>query len=307
MFGKLLRNFLKLIRESDRKENIAFIEEAIVYGRVGFLEHSTVLITKDGKEIPIGDSAAPIFDSAGLVIGAIIIFRDVTMEKESHSLKSDFAYASHQLNTPVTKALWNLESALEEEDAKKIKEKIGIAYQSAKSIQKLNNQLYAISEIDQKIIIPKLEELKLIDVVGEVLEEIKKKCVDCHIAINIEPISPILGLKNNRKMLSRILLEVLENAVVYNKAGGAIDFKTNVQGDGILFEISDTGIGITEEQKTLIFTKFFRGNNFDTTEIIGAGLGLFICRSYVKLLGGKIWFESKKDQGTTFYILLPIK
>ncbi len=307
VLGKPFRNFMKFIRESNRKENVLFIEEAIVYGRTGHMENNTLLIKKDGTEIPVGDSAAPIFDSDGVVSGAIIIFRDIATEKESRSLKSDFAYASHQLNTPVTKALWNLESAMEENDAVKLKEKLAIAYKSTKSIQKLNVQLYSISEIDQKTILPKYENIKLIDLIGEIDKDFKDICKECNVSLNMEPISPILGIKTDPKMLKRILLEITENASFYNKPGGKVDFRTTADENGLLFEIVDSGIGIPAEQETLIFTKFFRGSNFDTTEIIGAGLGLFIAQNYTKLLGGKMWFESKENKGTTFYILLPIK
>jgi len=103
----------------------------------------------------------------------------------------------------------------------------------------------------------------------------------------------------------------------YNRPGGKIDFKITSDENSLLFEVTDTGIGIPAEQQSLVFIKFFRGNNFDTTEIIGAGLGLFISKSYTELLGGKIWFSSegtapavgelKKDKGTTFYITLPVK
>ena len=306
VMNKPFRNFAKLIREYDRKENIAFIEEAIIYGRTSFLGDHTVLIAKDGKEIPVGDSAAPIFDSNGIITGVIIVFRDISMEKESGSLKSDFAYASHQLNTPVTKILWSLENVLNETDSRKIKEKAGIAYQSAKSIQKLNSQLYLISRIDQKVVIPKYENVRLTDLIGEITKDFQNICKKCQITFNIEPISPALGIKTDAKMLERILVEITENATYYNKPGGSINLKTNIQDNNIIFELSDNGIGIAEDQKALIFTKFFRGNNFDTTNIIGAGLGLFIAQNYIKQLGGKIWFSSEKDKGTTFFVSLPL-
>lgn len=305
VLGKPFRSVVKLVRERDRKENIAFIEEAIVYGRTGFLENHTVMLAKDGREVPIGDSAAPIFDASGTVAGAILVFRDVSTEKESSALKSDFAYASHQLNTPVTKTLWNLEGAMEEKDIVKMKEKVGIAYQSAKSIQKLNTQLYVVSEIDQKVIIPRYENSRISDLVTDLIKETEDKCKECQVKITVEPISPVFGLKTDTKILKRILAEIIENGVIYGKPGGKVSIKVNTQEDSVLFEIMDSGIGVDDSQKTLIFTKFFRGNNFDATKIIGAGLGLYIAREYIKLLKGKIWFESEKEKGTTFYVSLP--
>lgn len=306
IIGRPLRDFVKFIRERDRAENIAFIEEAMLFGKAGKIVDNTIIVRKDGIEISVGDSAAPIFDSAGKVSGAIIVFRDVSKEKESRTLKSDFAYASHQINTPVTKVLWNLESALEESDPVRLKEKLNLAYISAKSIQKLTGQLYVVSEIDQKIVAPKFEDIKLVDLVGDVLKFAQEKCQECGVSVEVEPVSPVLGIKTDSKLLKRALSEIIENALVYSKRGGKVNLKTNLRDSEMTFAVFDTGIGITEEQKPLVFTKFFRGNNFDTTQIVGAGLGLFIAKSYVQLLGGKIWFESDKA-GTIFFISLPIK
>jgi two-component system sensor histidine kinase VicK len=73
-----------------------------------------------------------------------------------------------------------------------------------------------------------------------------------------------------------------------------------------LFEIQDSGLGITSEQQPLVFTKFFRGSNFNSTDIMGAGLGLYIAKGCVTLLKGKIWFKSEENKGTTFYVQIPM-
>ena len=308
VMGKPLRQYLKLIREKDRQENITFIEKAIVYGQVGFLENNTVLIRKDGSEIPAGDSAAPIFDYNNIVIGAIIVFRDISKEKEASAFKSDFAYASHQLNTPITKTLWLLESARDESDSFKIKEKIKTAYRAALSIQKLSHQLLAVSEIDQKIIIPKWEEIKLTEIFDNILKECETvvKMSGCS-QIEIEPISATTGIKTDPKLMKGAILEIIDNAIKYNKANGKINIKVSIEMDNLLVTISDTGIGIPADQQSLVFIKFFRGNNFDTTEIVGAGLGLFTAREYIKLLKGKIWFNSEIEKGSTFFVQIPLK
>lgn len=151
--GRPFREIIKLLQEQTRKENIAFIEQAMVYGKVEYMEGGAILVKKDATEIPVGDSAAPIFDINKKVTGAIIIFRDATNEKEAQSLRSNFAYASHQLRTPVTEAMWSLESALGESDTAKIKQELNTAYHSMLSVRKLVEQLLEVSEIDQGTII----------------------------------------------------------------------------------------------------------------------------------------------------------
>ncbi len=304
--GRNFRDVLKIYRESDRQENIAFIEEAILYGRTGFMQNHTFLIRKDEKEMPIGDSAAPIFDRSGRVTGAIIIFRDVTEEKETMSFRSDFAYASHQFNTPTTKTLWLLESAMEETDLLKVKEKIKIAHKSALSIQKLSSQLLAISEIDQKVIIPQMENFKLTDLFEKILRNFDGGIKLAGIKMEVSPISAIAGIKTDQKLFNGAMFEIIDNAYKYNKPNGQISVKIEIQDRGILVTVSDTGIGILEDQQSLIFTKFFRGNNFDTTEIIGAGLGLFTAKEYIQLLNGKIWFRSESGKGSTFFVQIPL-
>ncbi len=307
VMGKPLRNFLKFIREYDRSENTAFIEEAIIYGKVGYLENNTFLIVRSGKEIPVGDSAAPIFDENGNVTGAIIVFRNVSQEKESQALKSDFAYASHQLNTPVTKALWSIERALEENDSEKIKEKLSLAYQSTKSTEKLVRELLIVSEIDKELISLEIKKINMADFMDDLRKTIEKEENYPDLKIIFKPISPLLEINSDAKILKQALYEVIKNAIDYSKADGTVSITFDLKEDAMLIVIEDSGIGISPEQQALIFTKFFRGNNFDTTEVVGAGLGLFIAKEYIKLLKGKIWFESEEGKGTTFRITLPIK
>lgn len=305
--GRPFREVIKLIRERDRTENIEFIEDAMVKGQARTMEDHTVLVTKDGKEIPVGDSAAPVLDSSGKVIGGIIIFRDMSKEREARALRSDFAYASHQLRTPVNQALWNLETALEEKNNQKMREDVRVAYLSVQATQKLVNQLLEVSEIDQGTIIPKVEVVRLTNIFDEILNIISVEAKARNITLSVAPISPVISLKTDPKLFKRILLEVLENALYYSSPKSTVNMRTAIQEDGILIEIQDSGIGIPQNQQSLVFTKFFRGENIDATTIIGAGLGLCISREYVRLLKGKMWFKSEENKGTTFYIFFPEK
>lgn len=305
VMAKPLRDFIKFIRERDQKENIVFIEEAMLYGQVRMMEDETVLINKDGRSIPVGDTAAPIFDNRGRVNGAIIVFRDASKEREARALRSDFAYASHQLYTPVNKALWELEVALEEKEPAKIRENLEIAYESTKSVRKLADQLLVVSEIDQRTVVPKIEKARLLDIFTAVLKMIEPTALRQNIKITVSPVSPVLGINTDSKLLQKALFEILDNAVCFSPKNQEVKINATVKNNEIVIEIQDSGIGIPQEQQSLVFTKFFRGSNIPP-QSVGAGLGLFIAREYVKLLKGRVWFKSEIGKGTTFSILLPI-
>lgn len=302
--GKSFREVIKFLREADRSENIEFIEEAMLMAKVFQMQGNTVLVKKDGTETAVGDSAAPIFDVSGNVIGGVIIFRDATEEREFHRLQSDFAYASHQLRTPVTKAIWSIETAQAEKDPAKIQEQLNTAYLSMKSMQKLTSQLLEASELNQGMIVIKKQMVDVNSVITEALKSNKQPITDKNITVTQDLAKKSVLCSTDLKCLTRVVAEVVDNAIIYNKPGGKIEIEVAPDDNGLSIEVTSTGIGINEEQQSLVFTKFFRGSNFDTTTIAGVGLGLYISREYLKLLKGKIWFKSSKDN-TVFTIYLP--
>lgn len=304
--GQPFRSIVKFIRERDRKEDIAFIEDAIVMKSTSFMGEGILLVKKDGSEIAVGDSAAPIIGAEGESEGAIIVFRDASKEIESTHLRSDFVYASHQLRTPVTEALWNIESAMSEENPDKKKEGLRIAHQSVLSIKKLSEDLVAVSEIDQKNIMVHCVPVKLIDVLTDAQKKIETTAKGRDVTISIAPLSPLMAINTDQKLLVRALYEIIENAVIYGAHGNTIEIMVKFEEKVICIEVADHGFGIPEEEQVTIFTKFFRGSNRGK-ENAGDGLGLYIAKAYVTLLGGKIWFKSEVDKGTTFYITLPVE
>ncbi len=111
------------------------------------------------------------------------------------------------------------------------------------------------------------------------------------------------------KLLRMVMQNILSNAVKYTPSGGKIKLTISVSDDkNIKIKISDTGYGIPKNQHSKIFTKLFRADNVRDKDTNGTGLGLYIVKSIVENSGGKIWFESpKENHGTTFYVTMPIK
>jgi len=302
--GRPFRDHVRFIRERDRKENLAFIEEAMLFGETRPMSNSTILVTRDGRELPISDSAAPLFDEEGTVDGVIIIFRDATREKDAAMLRTDFAYASHQLRTPVNKAMWDIELAIDEARDPGLRERLQVAYSSIRDVQKLSTRLIDVSQIDQRHIVPVYEEVRVADILKEALAGIEGEVKRRKVRILAKPVRADLTVDTDPKLLRTALQEIIENAALYSAASGTVEIVVQAEKLDIVFQVMDRGIGISDEQKPLIFTKFFRGQNVPQ-DAHGAGLGLFTAREYVRLLGGKIWFDSRLGFGTTFTVAIP--
>lgn len=304
--GKPFREIIRFIKESDRSEYVSFISEAMLSGKTKTMENHVLLIRKDNMEIPVGDSAAPIKDDKGQSIGAIIVFRDATAEKKRFMVSSDVAYASHQLRTPLTEAMWSLELAATQKKQAEVKESIAIATNSLRSVQKMTNSLLDVSEIDGGVVIPRYENVNVKKIVSDVVSDLRDKSRAKKITVTVSKANPALSVRTDAKLLTRALYEVAENAVLYSPEKSNVRIKVSEVSEGVLFQIEDEGVGVSDEQKPLVFTKFFRGRNVGEHNA-GAGLGLFIAKQYVQLLKGKLWFTSKENEGSVFSLMVPTK
>ena len=106
----------------------------------------------------------------------------------------------------------------------------------------------------------------------------------------------------------RIAVEnIIDNAIRYTSSGGKIAISFKVDGGEIEVRIQDTGLGIPDREQDKVFTKFFRGTNVIRVDTEGTGLGLYITKHIIEAHGGRIWLESKKGKGTTFFFTIPVR
>ena len=105
--------------------------------------------------------------------------------------------------------------------------------------------------------------------------------------------------------LREIMDNLLDNAIKYTPEGGSVYVGVRGDGDRVLINVTDSGIGISSDDLQHIFQKFYRSDNSDTREIGGTGLGLYLVKQRVEAMGGKVWAESAFGDGSTFYVSLP--
>jgi len=267
-------------------------------------------IRSDNTKFPAAIIVTPVIIN-GKIIGAVDVFRDMTVERQIDKSKSEFvSLASHQLRTPLTAIKWYTEILLAGKAGKislKQKEYIEQIYHGNERMIKLINIMLNISRLEagrlKNISIP-IDIKKMIeDIIKEQEVNIKKKKLKFKFECNND-IGKILVDPD----LARLIFQnIISNAIKYTPEKGNVGVKINRNGKEILFEVSDTGIGIPENQQNRIFQKLFRAENAFPHTPDGNGLGLYAAKMTTESMGGKIWFKSKINEGTTFFVVLPVK
>lgn len=246
--------------------------------------------------------------------GDLIILHDISREKTIERIKTEFvSLAAHQLRTPLSAIKWTLKMFLDGDIGKITEEQrtfIEKSYQSNERMIELINDLLDVTRIEEGRYLYKPTPANLEDVVQFVInsyqEQIKKKNLKLEfkkeeakfpqVSVDVEKIR--LAIQN-----------LFDNAIRYTLSGGKITIvlKCDSTRKEMEFQIQDTGIGIPDDQKERVFTKFFRAVNASKIDAEGSGLGLFITKNIIEAHGGRIWFESEAGKGTIFHFTLPVK
>ena len=307
--GTNYQKILNFILEGTRESNLEFIEAALEGQKTQMAKH-TVLISKSGAEIPVADSAASVHDAQGKVIGAVVVFRDVTREQQIDKAKTEFvSLASHQLRTPLSAIGWYSELLLDGtvgKVTKKQRELIQQVFDSNKRMVDLVNSLLNVSRIDLGTLASDPKPLDMLALADSVLSELAPQIKERKIVLAKKYEGKSLDFLGDPNLLRIVVQNLLSNAVKYTPPKGKVSISIAAEKEYLHLIVADTGYGIPKAQQDKIFTKLFRADNAKEKEQDGNGLGLYIVRSIVETNGGKIWFESVEDKGTTFYVDLPV-
>jgi len=246
-------------------------------------------------------------------IGILIILRNITREKIIERLKTEFvSIAAHQLRTPLSAVKWTLKMILDGdlgEVPERQREFLNKTYISNERMIRLINDLLNITRIEEGRFLYSVQKRDIIEVAEKVVTSSKEEAQRRGIHFEFKkPREKIPKVKIDSEKISLVLQNLLDNAIHYTKIGGHVKVSIDYLKDKekIIISVKDTGIGIFKDQQRRVFSRFFRGTNAIKTETEGTGLGLFIAKNIVEAHNGKIWFESKKNEGSTFHFSLPI-
>ena len=253
--------------------------------------------------------ATPLHDADGTFTGGVIVFRDVTGQREIERLKDEMlSMASHDLKTPATvikvqaqrlKRQFNKGSA-EEDD---VQEGLTMIADQADRLSKLLNLLLDLSRIEAGRLELDLAPTDLRDIVHSMARALQST-TEAH-RIEVDAPTAVVGHWDARR-IEEVVQNLLHNAVKYSPVGGRIDVRVRADAHDAVVTVRDSGIGLAPDEAPHVFERFYRGRGMRRFE--GAGLGLYICQAIVAAHGGRIWAESNgPDQGSTFGIRLPLE
>ncbi|RME57757.1 PAS domain-containing protein [Candidatus Parcubacteria bacterium] len=262
------------------------------------------------EDLELRVTTNPVDDGKGNLLGFVKVIRDRTRDVAILRSKSEFVtIASHQLRGPLTNIRWALETLSQDEripqDAQEI---VKNALAAGSELLGIVEDLLMVAKIEEGRFGYHFEELDIVAFLEKVLAPVLPQARALGISLYFDkPSDPLPHVFADPEKLTMVMENLIDNALRYNVENGEIVVRVKRVEEGPFVQVSvrDTGIGIPDEGKEKIFTKFYRSRNALKFKTDGTGLGLYIARNIIRSHGGKIWFSSEENRGTVFYFTLP--
>ncbi len=236
----------------------------------------------------------------------VILLHDVTEYKNLEKIKSEFvANVSHELKTPLT-SIKGFAETLEDEASPKYKKFAETIRRNADRLINIVSDLLTISELERNELAINLEPIDLSLMLNNIKKIFAGKIKAKKISVKIELGEDAKEFKGDAFLIEQMFVNLIDNAVKYNKEKGKILVRSFKFDNQIKIEVEDTGIGIGEEHCPRIFERFYVVDKSRSRKMGGTGLGLAIVKHIVLSHNGKIDVESELGKGTKFVITLPI-
>jgi two-component system sensor histidine kinase VicK len=312
--GRDFKEVLKIYKNNEIVPNeFCPVHQTLLTGNkvVTEMNDNFQIMNSSEQKIPVNIASSPLKRDQ-VINGAAVIVRDISSEKRLDESKSNFiSTASHQLRTPLTAIRWFTEMLTDGEAGevnpgqKKFLDRI---YEGVNRMLNLISLLLQLARVEAGKVMVEPTEVDFLDISkGLVLSlkaylDKKSQRVDIFSEPKILPIIPM-----DYEIVWEVIQNLVSNAIRYSPVNGIITINIIQKGEFLEYSVKDDGIGIPKEQQPRIFEKFFRAGNAVQAVPEGSGLGLSLSKLLVEDWGGRIWFESQKDKGATFFFTVPIK
>lgn len=240
---------------------------------------------------------------------AMIVIEDVTQQRAADDARTAFVtQATHELRTPLTNIRLYLELAQEEgESDPAMRAKcLNVIGAESRRLERIVSDLLSTAEIEAGSLQVRRDDVRLDELLRQLESDYEAQATEkkLRFTLNLPPKLPVV--QGDKDLITLALHNLVGNAVKYTPEGGSVNVNVDIAGEQVVIEVTDTGIGISDEDQGRVFEKFYRANDRRIAHIVGSGLGLALAREVVRLHGGDITLQSELNKGSTFTMSVPL-
>jgi two-component system phosphate regulon sensor histidine kinase PhoR len=241
--------------------------------------------------------------------GVLAALHDITELRKLENVRREFvANVSHELKTPLTSIKGYVETLLEGaiDDPKHNRAFLQTIHEHSNNLGRLIDDVLNLSTIEAERVTYRFEPVAVNEVIERIVKALEPMAKMKKVSISAEWPQGLPKVRADREKLAQIVMNLIDNAIKFNKAGGKVRLTAEPHGKELRLRIEDTGRGIAPEDLPRVFERFYRGNKDRSHEIPGTGLGLAIVKHLTEAHQGTVTAQSVLGQGSTFQVTLPL-
>lgn len=305
------KNIDQIAKITDQNNQPVSMTDLILDTKIQTTSRDYKIVYPDGSTSNLYSSIAPVrlgFGKDGNK-GFVVLLRDITREKSLEEERDEFiSVVSHELRTPIAIAegnIGNAEFIVEKQSGNKtIKDTLKIAHEQVIFLAGMINDLATLSRAERGVLKVEAEPINVYELVEDLLNTYEPDANKKSLKLKTD-LDPKLELLTSSKLYVReVLQNFITNSIKYTEKGN-VTIGAKQQNDGVMFEVTDTGIGISKADQEKVFDKFFRSEDYRTRANNGTGLGLYVTMKLSRIIHAEISLESELNKGSVFSIFIP--